>query len=112
MKTIRRITAFMLVLIMAFALAASAFAAHKSPVTGYTCYVTTYSQTHGNWYTSGNAGYHILSSGIICSITYDMYYHIRKCTSCGADVGTVLLTCTTTHSVCGDFARTCGSTGF
>jgi hypothetical protein len=103
MKTIRRITAFILVFVMAFALAASGFAAHIDPYTGRLCNGVGL-RIHGAYYTSGGGLPPHTVNGATCNRALQIFYHqITACLLCDAFLsGTELYACTTTHSICSD----------
>lgn len=107
MKRKRSGTIFMAAVLSAVSLAATPIVAHADhaiPGTGTNpkmCNNTYISYSHITMVDSYQIPKHVLSDGRSCLPTRYVYVHQKRCTSCGAVLGTSSFACEERHPVCG-----------
>ena len=105
----KKVISILLVIVMSCsALAVSAFADHKNGNgSGAMCNNTYYYVVHTQHIGVGIIGSHIHTDGRTCYITGLTMRHVKKCSSCHANVGEYIKTCEKQHSICGEFYKNC-----
>ena len=86
---------------MMFSMALTAYATHGNPKGGL-CNNTYFNQNHTQEMGTSAIDNHPNYNGSICYRSRTTYTHVRNCTSCGAQVGSFVSACKTTHSSCGE----------
>ena len=89
------------------AVTASAADWHNNPGGGK-CDNTYYFYQHRACINTYQISSHQTTDGRTCYVYLQVFRHMKICSSCGAELGTVDIDCTTFHTICNIRSVTCG----